>query len=113
MRADQRRIDEMEAHAREHLVHLVAQFPTLTVTSTRRSPERNRAVGGVPGSLHIVGRAADLAGSPRVLAAALAYVQRGGLAGHPGGPTEAFIEYGTGPQTVGGQSSGTHLHIAW
>lgn len=113
MRADQVLIDEMEPLAREHLVHLVARFPSLVVTSTRRSVERNRAVGGVPGSLHISGRAADLAASPRVLEAALAYVQRGALAGHPGGPAEAFIERGSGPQTVGGQSTGTHLHVAW
>lgn len=113
MRADQALIDLMEVHAREHLVHLLARFPSLVVTSTLRSPERNRAVGGVPGSLHLSGRAADVAASPRVLEAALAYVERGGLAGSPGGPAEAFIERGSGPQSVGGQSTGTHLHVAW
>jgi uncharacterized protein YcbK (DUF882 family) len=106
------RLNGMRPEAREHVVHLLARFPSLVVSSALRSAERNRAVGGVPGSLHVQGRAVDLTASARVLEAALAYVQRGGLAGHPGGPTEAFIE-GTGPQSVGGQSTGTHLHVAW
>lgn len=42
------------------------------VTSTIRSPERNRRVGGVPNSFHLLGRAIDVARSPRVSHATLA-----------------------------------------
>ncbi|NJC06625.1 hypothetical protein GGQ97_002418 [Sphingomonas kaistensis] len=42
------------------------------VTSTIRSPERNRRVGGVPNSWHLLGRAIDVARSPSVSHAALA-----------------------------------------
>lgn len=37
-----------------------------TVTSTVRSPERNRRVGGVPNSYHLKGRAIDIARKPGV-----------------------------------------------
>ena len=36
------------------------------VTSTKRSPERNRAVGGAPNSFHLSGRAIDIARRPGV-----------------------------------------------
>lgn len=36
------------------------------VTSTRRSPEHNRAVGGAPNSFHLFGRAIDIARRPGV-----------------------------------------------
>ncbi len=36
------------------------------VTSTKRSPERNRAVGGAPNSFHLFGRAIDIARRPGV-----------------------------------------------
>ncbi|UUR08325.1 D-Ala-D-Ala carboxypeptidase family metallohydrolase [Sphingomonas glaciei] len=42
------------------------------VTSTIRSAERNRRVGGVPNSWHLLGRAMDVARSPSVSHAALA-----------------------------------------
>lgn len=103
---------EMEPNARAHAVHLMAKFPSLALTSARRSPERNRAVGGVPGSYHLQGRAADFSGSTGVLRAALAFCVRGGPPGSAHGPREAFIE-GRGPQSVGGSSTGVHLHVAW
>lgn len=107
------RLVGMRPDAREHAVHLLARFPSLNVSSAYRSAERNRAVGGVEGSLHVQGRAVDVTASLAVLEAAKAYCERGAHAGTPGGPAECFIEHGTGPQTVGGQSTGTHLHVAW
>lgn len=98
--------------ARQHCLHLLGAVPGLTLTSTRRTPERNLAVGGVKGSYHLSGRAADFAGSPDVLRRAEAFCLRGGPAGGPHGPRECFIE-GTGPQSVGGSSTGEHLHVAW
>lgn len=103
---------EMEPHARQHVVHLLDKFPRLSLTSGRRSVERNRAVGGVPGSLHLQGRAADFAGRPDDLKAAYAYCVRGGRPGTPGGPTECLLET-SGPQRTGGGSTGAHLHVAW
>lgn len=102
----------LEAGPREHALHVLREFPSLIVTSARRSVERNRAIGGVPGSLHISGRAVDFAGSPGILRDAAAYCVRGGAPGSPGGPAECFIE-GTGGQAVGGRSTGPHLHVAW
>jgi hypothetical protein len=46
------------------------------VTSTLRSPERNRRVGGVPNSWHLHGRAIDVVRSPNVSHAALAFELR-------------------------------------
>lgn len=103
---------EMEPNARAHTMHVLGRFPRLTLTSAKRSPQRNRAVGGVPGSYHLTGRAADFAGPRDDLRAALAFVVRGGPPGSAHGPTECFIE-GTGPQAVGGSSTGVHLHVAW
>ena len=46
------------------------------VTSTWRSPERNRRVGGVPNSWHLSGRAIDIARAPSVSHAVLAAAMR-------------------------------------
>ncbi len=40
----------------------------LRVTSTRRSPARNRAVGGAKNSFHLSGQAADVSGDPNKMA---------------------------------------------
>jgi len=74
--------------------------PGLRVTSGRRSPERNRAVGGVPSSFHLQGRAVDLVGSRAALrdAARAAHAQR-------------VTPRCTGPEEVIAESD--HLHIAW
>jgi hypothetical protein len=47
------------------------------VTSTRRSPEHNRRVGGVRNSFHISGRAIDIARRPGVSHHAIAAAYRG------------------------------------
>jgi hypothetical protein len=46
------------------------------VTSVRRSPERNRAVGGAENSFHLHGRAVDIARRPGVLHAEIAAAYR-------------------------------------
>jgi hypothetical protein len=105
-------LQEMTPHARKHAMHLLAVFPGLTLTSTRRTPERNRAVGGVPGSYHLSGRAADFGGRFDVLERAREYALRDRVSRGCTGPEECFIE-GTGRQRVGGSSTGLHLHCAW
>ena len=46
------------------LMHLVEFFLCLnahfTITSARRTPEQNKAAGGVPNSQHLVGEALDI-----------------------------------------------------
>lgn len=103
---------EMEPNARAHTMHVLSRFPRLHLTSARRSPERNRVVGGVPGSYHLAGRAADFSGPREDLRAAYTFCVRGGPPGSANGPRECFLE-GTGPQKVGGSSTGVHLHVAW
>jgi hypothetical protein len=46
------------------------------VTSTKRSPEHNRAVGGVPNSYHLSGRAIDIARRPGVAHSQIAAAYR-------------------------------------
>src|SRR4051812_8276042 len=89
-----------DAHTRLHVERLMAAVPGLRITSGRRSVERNRAVGGVPRSWHLRGRAADFVGSPSTLARAarVAKIQR--VSPHCTGPGEVIAE-------------SDHLHIAW
>jgi uncharacterized protein YcbK (DUF882 family) len=87
-------------HAAHHLVHLLAAVAGVTVSSGRRSPERNRAVGGSPGSFHLKGRAVDLVGD------------RGSLDHAARHAREARVTQGcTGPEEVLMESD--HLHLAW
>jgi hypothetical protein len=90
----------LTAHAGLHLACLLAAHPDLRPTSGRRTPERNRALGGVKGSYHLSGRAIDLAGSRVAIAAArrTALAQR--VSTGCTGPEEAIDE-------------GDHLHVAW
>lgn len=103
---------EMQPHARAHTERVLAHFPGLTLTSTLRSPQRNSAVGGVPGSYHLKGRAADFSGSRADLLAARDFAQRDRVGRGCTGPEEDFLET-SGPQRVGGTSTGSHLHCAW
>lgn len=90
----------LTAHAALHLACLLAAHPGLAVTSGRRSAERNRAVGGVPRSFHLKGRAVDLTGSRVTLAVA----KRTALA-------QRVSAGCTGPEEV--IDEGDHLHVAW
>lgn len=87
-------------HARLHAERLLAVHYDLVVTSGLRSPERNRAVGGVPGSLHLKGRAIDVAGSWVSLRAAARTAR-----------AQRVTPACTGPEEVVMESD--HLHIAW
>ncbi len=87
-------------HASMHLAGLVAAYPRCTVTSGRRSRLRNRLVGGVKGSFHLQGRAADIAvpGDERAAFIQAAWSQRVSAAC-------------TGPEEV--INEGDHIHVAW
>ena len=93
-------VDSLEAHARLHAVCLLAASPGLRPTSGRRSPERNRAVGGSEGSFHLRGRAIDLTGSRLAIAAGLRTAKAQRVTHACSGPEEVIDE-------------GDHLHIAW
>jgi predicted HAD superfamily phosphohydrolase len=98
--ADELRRWGFDAHTTLHVRALLAAVPGLRITSGRRTAERNRAVGGVPNSFHLQGRAVDLVGttSARQTAARVARVQR--VSPHCTGPEEVILE-------------SDHLHIAW
>ncbi len=83
----------LSPHPRRHVHSLLHAYPGLRLTSARRSAARNRAVGGVPNSLHLSGRAADLAGPSLQMLAALG-------AARSRGAVEAVHE-------------GDHVHVAW
>lgn len=54
---------------------ILARWPGAVLSSFIRSPARNAAVGGRPGSLHLVGLAADFVVSARDRAAFLAWLR--------------------------------------
>jgi uncharacterized protein YcbK (DUF882 family) len=72
---------------------ILRRLPGLTVTSTRRTRSRNRQVGGVASSLHLSGRACDLAGTRTEQVAAVAMARLANA-------KEAVDE-------------GDHAHVAW
>jgi uncharacterized protein YcbK (DUF882 family) len=93
-------LDGLTPHSLLHARILLTAHPELRPTSGRRTPERNRAVGGVPRSFHLSGRAVDFAGDRGLLrrAAQTARAQR--------------VTHGcTGPEEV--IDEGDHLHVAW
>ena len=87
-------------HARLHAQRLLAVHHDLVVTSGFRSPERNRAVGGVPGSFHLQGRAIDVVGSGASLRAAARTARTQRVTPACTGPEEVVMEF-------------DHLHLAW
>lgn len=92
-------------HARRHADQLLWEVPLLRVSSARRTPGRNRAVGGAPNSYHLRGRAVDFTGPLWDLgrAAGLAWALRVGEGCT--GPEEVLLEDLGQPNQ--------HLHVAW
>lgn len=92
-------------HTLAHALLLLGAHPELVVTSGRRDPARNRAVGGVPDSFHLSGRAVDF------IHPSLTYLYRASTTARIQrvGPTC------TGPEEVivHDKGSGLHLHVAW
>lgn len=91
----------LSPHAASHLAALEAVVGELQVTSGRRSPERNKAVGGVEDSLHLVGRAVDVVPSNGLQAFAVML--------HA--PAQRITARCTGPEEV--IDEGDHIHLAW
>ncbi len=98
--SEQRVLSGLTPHTYLHAVRLLAAHPDLRPTSGRRTPERNRAVGGVPRSWHLVGRAVDFAGPRASLRAARATAYRQRVTPRCTGPEEVLLE-------------SDHLHVAW
>lgn len=72
-------------------------FPSLRFSSGYRDPNHNKAVGGVPNSNHLTGRAGDWSGSSRDMYAAAGWARSNGA-------REVLVH---------NAGSGLHLHVAW
>lgn len=100
------RLGKLGPHTRRHAEMLLWEMgPVIRVSSTLRTPLRNRAVGGAPNSFHLRGRAVDFVGDAVSLhrAAAMAWSQRVGTGCT--GPEEVLLE------DLG--RANQHLHVAW
>lgn len=91
-------------HTRGHVLAVLSRFPALTLTSGRRTAERNRQVGGAPRSFHLAGRAADFAGPAQTLDQAARWIRTHRLTPRCTGPEEVLVH---------NSGSGLHLHGAW
>lgn len=97
---------DLTPHAALHAAVVMAGVGGLTITSGRRSLERNRAVGGVSGSFHLSGRAVDFSGPAVRLYAAAGYARATRVSASCTGPEEVLVH----SVAKGG---GLHLHCAW
>lgn len=97
-------LQSLGPHTRAHVLQLLSAVPDLTLTSARRTPSRNRQVGGAPRSFHLAGRAADFTGPERALQAGHRFARKARVGSRCTGPEEALIH---------NAGSGRHLHVAW
>lgn len=95
----------LHPHTYAHAVQLLAEVPGLRVSSGRRTPERNREVGGSRRSFHLSGRAVDFTGTPMALRTGARLAWRLRVGQRCTGPEEVLLEDMGYPNQ--------HLHVAW
>lgn len=91
---------QLDSHTRAHVTRLLAAHPLLKITSSYRSPARNRRVGGVPNSYHLQRRAIDFLMGGERPADVLAFIRDDRVSARCTGPEELLAEP-------------THYHVAW
>lgn len=91
----------LQHHAAVHTLRLVGRHPHVRITSELRVPAHNRRVGGVPDSLHIKGKAIDVAAPTRKLLVSYRdWLQMDRCSLECTGPVELIVE-------------ADHVHVAW
>jgi len=95
----------LHPHTRRHAIALLARYPSLHVSSGKRTARRNKEVGGAIRSFHLSGRAVDFIGTREDLSFAYRMALRMRVGVGCTGPEEAFLEDLGEPNQ--------HLHVAW
>jgi uncharacterized protein YcbK (DUF882 family) len=104
--ADRARLRTLTHHARHHAEQLLSEVDApMRVSSARRTPLRNRQVGGSTTSFHLRGRAVDFTADTYTLSKAADLAWRLRVGRGCTGPEEVLLEKLGQP--------GQHLHVAW